>query len=140
MVPNWVFSRFRRWTGYEEDPIESILVDQYFEIFRITSHCKKPFTPCERKASPHVGWPLRYIWRKLIIDSNGSLSNILLWYGWPDMLINLIWCFMSSSSMKMLWNGEVLEEFRPSKGICKGVPLSFYTFVLCIERIYSNDF
>ncbi|XP_025679132.1 uncharacterized protein [Arachis hypogaea] len=37
--------------------------------------------------------------------------------------------------MRILWNGEVLEEFTPSKGIREGDPLSPYIFVLCIERL-----
>ncbi|KAL4343532.1 hypothetical protein AHAS_Ahas11G0087800 [Arachis hypogaea] len=37
--------------------------------------------------------------------------------------------------MRVLWNGEELDEFFPSRGIRQGDPLSPYIFVLCIERL-----
>lgn len=37
----------------------------------------------------------------------------------------------------MLWNGEVLEEFSPSRGIRQGDPFFPYLFVLCIERLFQ---
>lgn len=38
--------------------------------------------------------------------------------------------------MKLLWNGEALDEFTPSKGIRQGDSISPYLFVLCIERLF----
>lgn len=35
--------------------------------------------------------------------------------------------------MRVLWNGEVTDEFSPSRVIRQGDPLSLYLFVLCIE-------
>lgn len=37
----------------------------------------------------------------------------------------------------MLWNGEALEEFVPSRGIHQGDPLSLYLSVLCIEKLFQ---
>ncbi|CAA0806859.1 Uncharacterized mitochondrial protein AtMg01250 [Striga hermonthica] len=37
--------------------------------------------------------------------------------------------------MQILWNGVPSEEFRPSRGIRQGDPISPYLFVLCIERL-----
>lgn len=38
--------------------------------------------------------------------------------------------------MRVLWNGEALEEFSPSRGVKQGDPLSPYLCVLCIERLF----
>lgn len=55
--------------------------------------------------------------------------------GFPPACINLIWHCLSSSRMHILWKGEALEEFKPSRGIRKGDLISPYLFVLCIERL-----
>lgn len=54
----------------------------------------------------------------------------------PPNFVNLVWHCISTSSMRVLWNGETLEEFRPSRGIRQGDPLSSLLFVLCIERLF----
>lgn len=56
--------------------------------------------------------------------------------GLPGVFINLVWECISTSKMKVLWNGEALEEFSPSRGIRQGDPISPYLFVLCIERLF----
>lgn len=53
--------------------------------------------------------------------------------GLPSNYADVFHC-VSSSSIKMLWNGEALEEFYPTRGIRQGDPLSSYLFVLCMER------
>ncbi|XP_057760081.1 uncharacterized protein LOC130980412 [Arachis stenosperma] len=55
--------------------------------------------------------------------------------GMPDHFINLVYACISTARMRVLWNGEALDEFSPSRGIRQGDPLSPYIFVLCIERL-----
>ena len=37
--------------------------------------------------------------------------------------------------MNVLWNGELTEDFEPSRGIRQGDLISPYIFVLCIKRL-----
>lgn len=65
------------------------------------------------------------------------IKDTLLDIGLPDKIISLIWHCISSPTMQVLWNGEALEEFTPSRGIRQGDPISPYLFVLCIERLFQ---
>lgn len=42
---------------------------------------------------------------------------------------------VSSTSMQVLWNGEITKKFKPSRGVRQGDPISPYLSVLCIERL-----
>lgn len=53
----------------------------------------------------------------------------------PKKFIDIIMKCVSSSSMRVLWNGEPTHSFSPSRGIRQGDPLSPYLFVMCMERL-----
>lgn len=53
----------------------------------------------------------------------------------PKKIIDVIMCMILGGSYKLLWNGELTDEIRPSRGFRKGDPLSPYLFVLCLERL-----
>lgn len=56
--------------------------------------------------------------------------------GLPNSFANMVWFCISTLSIKVLWNGEVLDDsFRPTRGICQGDPLSHYLFVFCMKRL-----
>ncbi|KAK7260044.1 hypothetical protein RIF29_25766 [Crotalaria pallida] len=55
--------------------------------------------------------------------------------GIPDMLINVIYHCISSATMNILWNGEILDPIIPANGVRQGDPISPYLFVLCMERL-----
>jgi len=52
--------------------------------------------------------------------------------GLPSNFIDVFYC-VSTSTFKMLWNGEALHQFSPSRGIRQEDPLSLHLFVLCME-------
>ncbi|XP_055960701.1 uncharacterized protein LOC126667366 [Mercurialis annua] len=63
------------------------------------------------------------------------IEDTLTDVGIPTHMIKVIMHCISSSHMSLLWNGTSSEEFKPSRGIRQGDPLSPYIFVLCMERL-----
>ncbi|XP_050216415.1 uncharacterized protein LOC126667478 [Mercurialis annua] len=63
------------------------------------------------------------------------IEDTLLDVGIPAHIIRVIMHCISSSQMNLLWNGSASQEFKPSRGIRQGDPLSPYIFVLCMERL-----
>ncbi|XP_056698546.1 uncharacterized protein [Spinacia oleracea] len=63
------------------------------------------------------------------------IRETLLFFDFPKLFINLIMSCITSSSISVLWNGEICDSFTPSRGIRQGDPLSSYIFVLCLDRL-----
>lgn len=63
------------------------------------------------------------------------LRLTLLEFGFPIPTIELIMSCITSSSLSLKWNNEVLEAFKPNRGLRQGDPMSPYLFVLCMEKL-----
>lgn len=56
-------------------------------------------------------------------------------FGFSDIWVNLIMNCVTSASLSIIWNGQLLPSFNPARGLRQGDPLSSYLFVLCMERL-----
>lgn len=66
------------------------------------------------------------------------LKHTLRCFGIPGSIVSLImWC-VKSSNLSILWNGEKLQPFKPTRGLHQGDPLSPYLFVFCMEMLALN--
>ena len=63
------------------------------------------------------------------------LKNVMLKMNFPTKLIELIMFCLHSTSLFVLWNGRIMENFKPMRGLWQGDPLSPYLFMLCMEKL-----
>ena len=63
------------------------------------------------------------------------LQSILLEFGFPTKLIDLIMFCVRNMAISVIWNGEVLPKFMPKQGLRQGDPLSPYLFILAMEKL-----
>lgn len=63
------------------------------------------------------------------------IRDTLIHFNFPITLVNLIMSCITTTSISVLWNGQITEPFLPTREIRQGDPLSPYIFVLCLERL-----
>lgn len=63
------------------------------------------------------------------------IEESLIDAGIPNNLTKVIMSLVTSSSCRLLWNGDIANEIKQSRGLRQGCPLSRYLFVLCAERL-----
>lgn len=55
----------------------------------------------------------------------------------PRKLIRVILKIFQGSSCRLLWNREATKDFKPTRRLQQGNPLSLYIFVMCMQRLSS---
>lgn len=70
-----------------------------------------------------------------VYDNVDYLRVTIQDFGFPNCIVDLIMFCISFTSLSILWNGEKLESFLPSRGLRQGDPMSPCLFVLCIEKL-----
>ena len=63
------------------------------------------------------------------------LRAIMLKLGFQQRWVDMIMRLVTTVSFLVLFNGECLESFNPSRGIHQGDPISPYLFVLAAELL-----
>ncbi|CAL1358445.1 unnamed protein product [Linum trigynum] len=63
------------------------------------------------------------------------VKEVITEIGLPRKFIDAIMACITSPTMQVLWNGQNTEEFKPSRGLRQGCPLSPYLFTLCLEKL-----
>lgn len=66
------------------------------------------------------------------------IRDTLLQMNLHILMINVIMECVTTTSLKVLWNDEPSQSFKPTRGIRQGDPLSPYLFVMCMERLYQT--
>ena len=74
-----------------------------------------------RKAYDHVEWPY--------------LQAIMTKLGFHQLWVSMIMRLVSTVSFSVLFNGDRLESFNPTRGIPQGDPISPYLFLLAAEGL-----
>ncbi|XP_038687586.1 uncharacterized protein LOC119986972 [Tripterygium wilfordii] len=63
------------------------------------------------------------------------IQDTLQEIGFTDAWVRNIMSCVSTSRMSIVWNGQQLDWFKPSRGVRQGDAISPYLFVLCVERL-----
>ena len=63
------------------------------------------------------------------------IHEVLSFFKFPSSFVDLVLECVTTSSFSILVNGGQLENFKPSRGIRQGDPLSPYLFILCMEYL-----
>ena len=85
----------------------------------------------------HKSFSIRWKGRKGDRMKFSFVRNMLYSLNFHNDTVDLILSCISITSISLLFNGEKLEEFQPSRGQRQGDPISPHIFILCMEFLSS---
>lgn len=81
-------------------------------------------------------FPLNLISKRIFYNINREFhKKFVMDFGFPQLTIQLIMHYITSSFLSNLWNENNMSAFKPSYSLCQGDPLSPHLLLVCMDKL-----